>query len=75
MRNTTLTINQSALRHNLSVIKNQLSATYPAKVMTMVKANAYGHGVSYVIAGLADADAFGVACLSEALEVKKLAIS
>ncbi|WP_323842871.1 alanine racemase [Moraxella sp. Pampa] len=71
MRNTTLTINQSALRHNLSVIKNQLSATYPAKVMTMVKANAYGHGVSYVIAGLADADAFGVACLSEALEVKK----
>ncbi|MFA9485440.1 MULTISPECIES: alanine racemase [unclassified Moraxella] len=72
MRNTTLTINQNALAHNLSTIKNSLNANHPAKVMAMVKANAYGHGIAYALAGLKDADAFGVACMSEALEVKKV---
>ena len=71
MRNTALTIDQSALAHNLSTIKNILNPKSPAKVMAMVKANAYGHGVSYALAGLKQADAFGVACMSEALEVKK----
>ncbi|MDO4441904.1 MAG: alanine racemase [Moraxella sp.] len=72
MRNTTLAINQSALAHNLSVIKRTLNSDRPAKVMAMVKANAYGHGVSHALAGLKNADAFGVACMSEALEVKRV---
>lgn len=71
MRNTALTIDQNALAHNLSVIRSTLNQKNPAKVLAMVKANAYGHGVSYALAGLKHADAFGVACMSEALEVKK----
>lgn len=38
----------------------------------MVKANAYGHGVKDCLAALQDSDAFGVACLQEALEIREL---
>lgn len=71
MRNTTITIDQHALAHNLNIIKNTRNPQKPAKVMAMVKANAYGHGIATAVLGLKDADAFGVACMSEALEVKQ----
>ncbi|PRD37649.1 UNVERIFIED_CONTAM: alr [Trichonephila clavipes] len=38
----------------------------------MVKANAYGHGVQDCLAALNATDAFGVACLEEALEIRRL---
>ncbi|MEG0487702.1 MAG: alanine racemase, partial [Acinetobacter sp.] len=38
----------------------------------MVKANAYGHGVKDCLAALSSTDAFGVACLQEALEIREL---
>ena len=38
----------------------------------MVKANAYGHGVKDCLAALGETDAFGVACLEEALEIREL---
>ena len=38
----------------------------------MVKACAYGHGVEIALSALTEADAFGVACLSEALEIQPL---
>jgi len=38
----------------------------------MVKANAYGHGVEACLAALSSSDAFGVACLEEALEIREL---
>ncbi len=38
----------------------------------MVKANAYGHGVKDCLAALSSTDAFGVACLEEALEIREL---
>ncbi|WFF39505.1 alanine racemase [Moraxella nasibovis] len=72
MRNTTITINQTALAHNLSTIKHTLNPDRPAKVLAMVKANAYGHGISHTLSGLGEADAFGVACMSEALEVQEV---
>lgn len=70
MRNTTITINQTALAHNLSTIKHTLNPSQSTKVLAMVKANAYGHGIAHTLAGLREADAFGVACMSEALEVQ-----
>lgn len=65
MRKTTITIDTSALRHNLTLIKQSTTA----KVMAMVKANAYGHGICESLAGLREADAFGVASFEEGLQV------
>lgn len=68
MRNTHITIHQSALVHNLNVIKSHTKA----RVLAMVKADAYGHGVGAVVPALLGADGFGVACMSEAMVVKKV---
>lgn len=66
MRTANIIINKRALADNLQHIKNQAPN---AKVLAMVKSNAYGHGVDYVLEGLAKADAFGVATFAEALEI------
>lgn len=67
-RTTTLTISTDALAHNLSVVR---SLAPQSKVLAMVKANAYGHGVANAILGFSDADALGVACLQEAIELRE----
>ncbi|MGN0937261.1 alanine racemase [Acinetobacter amyesii] len=69
MRQATVYIDQQALQYNLNRVK-QLAPT--AKIVSMVKANAYGHGVKDCLAALKDSDAFGVACLEEALEIREL---
>lgn len=69
MRQATVYIDSSALQYNLNRVK-QLAPT--AKIVSMVKANAYGHGVKDCLAALSSTDAFGVACLEEALEVREL---
>ena len=69
MRQATVYIDSQALQYNLNRVK-QLAPT--AKVVSMVKANAYGHGVKDCLAALQDTDAFGVACLQEALEIRAL---
>jgi alanine racemase len=66
-----LEINHLALQHNLQQIKK---LTPNSAVIAMVKANAYGHGVAEVVPGLADADAFGIASLEEALELQTLKV-
>lgn len=67
-RTTVATIHLGALRHNLARIK-QLAA--PAKVMAVVKADAYGHGLERVARALdADADAFAVAALGDGLRLR-----
>lgn len=63
MRNTHVTIDLSALAHNLQIAKQHAPN---AKLMAMVKANAYGHGASECLPALQSADALGVACLAEA---------
>lgn len=70
MRSATLSIQKSALSNNLSVIKQQIAPT--TKVLAMVKANAYGHGVANVVPSLLDADGFGVATFAEGVEVHQL---
>ena len=69
MRQATVYIDSKALQYNLNRVK-QLAPT--AKIVSMVKANAYGHGVKDCLTALANTDAFGVACLEEALEIREL---
>ena len=69
MRQATVYIDQEALQYNLNRVK-QLAPT--AQIVSMVKANAYGHGVKDCLAALSETDAFGVACLEEALEIREL---
>ena len=61
-RTTVATIHLDALRGNLARIR-ALSAG--AKVMAVVKADGYGHGLERVARTLADADAFGVAAIAD----------
>lgn len=67
MRNTYITIDHAALAHNLHTIYHQVPTH--TKVLAMVKADAYGHGISHTLDGLMAADGFGVATLNEALAV------
>jgi len=58
-------IDLGAIRHNLDAIRNR--AGHAAKVMAVVKANAYGHGDAAIVAALAGrVEMFGVANLAEA---------
>ena len=61
-------INLSNLKHNLAIVRNIASTS---KVMAVVKADAYGHGMLEICKGLSDADAFSVAYINEALELRK----
>ena len=69
----TITINPAAITHNVAQVK-KLAPT--AKVLAMVKANAYGHGVAAILPALKQAkpqaDGIGVATLIEALEARQL---
>lgn len=63
-RATGALISLAALRHNL----HRARALAPhSRIMAMVKANAYGHGLAVAARALSAADAFGVASLEEAL--------
>lgn len=68
MRPILATINLAALRHNLSVV----SASAPhSRIMAVVKANGYGHGLLNVARGLMDADGFAVLNLEEAINLRQ----
>lgn len=60
-------VSAAALRHNLARIRQVAPAS---RIMAVVKANAYGHGLVDTARCLAGADAFGVARLSEALALR-----
>ena len=65
----TITIKPKAITHNLNQVKQRAPQ---AKVLAMVKSNAYGHGVAAVLPALQQADGIGVATLTEALEARQL---
>lgn len=67
MRTANIYIHHENIRHNIRQLK---SLANNSKLLAMVKANAYGHGVANVVPAMHGADAFGVACMSEALAVK-----
>jgi alanine racemase len=60
-------IDSAALRANLKAIRARAPAS---RVMAVVKANAYGHGLVPTALALADADAFAVARLEEAVALR-----
>ena len=64
MRTATITIDPAAISHNLGEVK-KLAPT--SRILAMVKANAYGHGVAAALPALQDADGIGVATFAEAL--------
>ena len=65
-------IDTHALRHNLKVVRERATG---ARVMAIVKANAYGHGLVPAALALADADAFGVARLEEGMALRAAGIT
>lgn len=68
-RPTNVRIDPAAFLHNLKVVKFYAKN---ARIMAMVKANAYGHGILPLIQALQSVDAVGVSCLEEALELRDL---
>ena len=64
-------IDTAALRHNLSVVRDYAPGT---RVMAVIKANAYGHGLVPVATALSEADAFAVARLDEGLMLRAAGI-
>lgn len=68
MQTPTLTIiDTAALRHNLARVRSFAPAS---RVMAVIKANAYGHGLETAAAALEHADGFAVARLEEALALR-----
>lgn len=61
-------IDLQALQHNFSRVKQTADNS---RVMAVIKANAYGHGLLPVARALSEADAFGVACIEEAIELRE----
>jgi alanine racemase len=71
-RPTSATIHIDALRHNLAQIRARAENS---RVMAVVKADGYGHGLERVARALAGADAFGVAALSDAERLRAAGVS
>ncbi len=73
-RPTWAEIDLAAIRHNLSSIRQRAGR---ARVMAVVKANAYGHGMLEVsrVCRQEGVDFFGVASLEEALQLRQDGVS
>ncbi|MEI7844866.1 MAG: alanine racemase [Chloroflexota bacterium] len=73
LRPTHVVINLSQLRRNAEAIRARVS---PAKVLVMLKANAYGHGVDGVAPYIEPfVDAIGVAVLDEGIHLRQIGIT
>jgi len=68
-RNTFATITPSALRHNLKRVR---ALSDGARIMAVVKADAYGHGLKRCLPALAEADMLAVATMDEARAIRAL---
>lgn len=71
-RPSRVVINKQALKHNLQRTRELAPRS---KVMAIIKADAYGHGIVRVAETLDKADAFGVACLEEAEQLRAASIT
>jgi alanine racemase len=72
MRPTYLEVNLSQLKKNLEAIRAQVA---PAKIMLMIKANAYGHGVDGVAPFIEPyVDYIGVALVEEGIHLRELGL-
>lgn len=60
-------INLDAVSHNLACVRQRAPFS---KVMSVIKADAYGHGIKAIAGALAESDAFAVARLSEGIALR-----
>lgn len=67
-------VDLSAIAENFNTVRARVGKS--VRVMAIVKADAYGHGVEKVAPLLAEfgADQFGVSCLQEAVELRNIGI-
>lgn len=72
MRPIQAIVSAKALQHNLNVVKQHAQN---AKIMAVVKANAYGHGLVHVAHALIGADAFATLNLSEAIDLREAGVA
>ena len=63
------TIDIAALRHNLAVA---IKCAPQSKILAIVKANAYGHGLARAVRGFSDADGLGLIEPDSAAELREL---
>lgn len=71
-RPTFLTIDLAALKHNLQRVR---ASAPQSKIIAMVKANAYGHGIVRAAQALSAADALGVACIEEGIALRNAGVT
>ncbi len=64
-------IDLAALHHNFSRVRTLAPSS---KIIAVVKAEAYGHGLIRIARALQQTDAFGVACLEEAIALREAGI-
>nr|VFK13556.1 MAG: alanine racemase [Candidatus Kentron sp. LPFa] len=64
-------IDLAALRHNLDRVKKLSPDT---KILAVIKANGYGHGIARVADALSKADGFAVTSVEEALTLREMGI-
>jgi len=74
-RPTHAEVDLSAIRENIAAIRARVGPK--VKIMPAVKADAYGHGAVEISRAclIAGADALGVACIEEAIELREAGIS
>ncbi|MCG3200209.1 MAG: Alanine racemase, biosynthetic [Gammaproteobacteria bacterium] len=64
-------IDLNAARANLARVRTLAPRS---RVVAIIKADAYGHGLTRMARAFADADAFGVACLEEAVALRRAGV-
>jgi alanine racemase len=67
-----IVVDLAAIRHNVRILKDLVSVDGPVQLMSVVKADGYGHGMVEVAAAARDggADWLGVATIDEALALR-----
>ena len=70
-RSATATIDLAAIRHNLDRARDFAPGR---KIIAVVKADGYGHGIVEIARSLQAADLLGVACIEEAIQLREAGI-
>ncbi len=65
-------LNMEAAAHNVAVVRRYAPN---AKVMAVIKANGYGHGLLRIAEALQDVDAFAVARVDEGIRLRKAGVT
>jgi alanine racemase len=70
-------ISRAAFAHNLATVRRHLAAaaartgTAPPRIWSVIKANAYGHGIERAVAGFSESDGLAMLDLAEAVRCRE----